>query len=150
MQPQVTDISGSMIHPGRDELGFPKPFEDPEFLETTGLIRFGLKRNTPGKWLRSSRPIGEPVVDRSHAYPLIEGRQTRSHDRISHNETRPDGTGLNRTFGRPKQIVPEAVGRPPASLPRGELAAADYSRSVGYGADFLLPVFSNYRSLIPA
>jgi len=24
----------------------------------TGLIRFGLKRNTPGKWLRSSRPIG--------------------------------------------------------------------------------------------
>ena len=33
-------------------LGFFKP------LETTGLIRFGLKRNTPGKWLRSSRPIG--------------------------------------------------------------------------------------------
>src|SRR5262249_24352099 len=25
------------------------PFEDPEFLEPTGLIRFGLKRNTPGK-----------------------------------------------------------------------------------------------------
>src|SRR5215469_6348126 len=34
-------------------LGFFKPVEDPEFLETTGLIRFGLKRNTPGKWLRS-------------------------------------------------------------------------------------------------
>jgi hypothetical protein len=44
------------IRAGR--LGFFEPFEDPEFLETTGLIRFGLKRNTPGKWLRSSRPIG--------------------------------------------------------------------------------------------
>jgi hypothetical protein len=30
-------------------LGFFNPFEDPEFLETTGLVRFGLKRNTPGK-----------------------------------------------------------------------------------------------------
>jgi hypothetical protein len=40
-----------------DRLGFFKPFEDPEFLETTGLIRSGLKRNTPGKWLRSSRPM---------------------------------------------------------------------------------------------
>jgi hypothetical protein len=37
--------------------GFFNPFEDPGFLETAGLIRFGLKRNTPGKWLRSSRPI---------------------------------------------------------------------------------------------
>ena len=36
-------------------LGFFKPPEDPEFLEATGLIRFGLKRNTPGKWLRSSQ-----------------------------------------------------------------------------------------------
>src|SRR5215472_11028664 len=43
-------------------LGFFKPFEDPEFLETTGLIRFGLKRNTPGKWLRSSSPIGRCSV----------------------------------------------------------------------------------------
>jgi len=34
------------------------PFEDPEFLETTGVIRFGPKRDTPGKWSRSSRPIG--------------------------------------------------------------------------------------------
>ena len=30
-------------------LGLFKPFEDPEFLETTGLVRFGLKRNTTGK-----------------------------------------------------------------------------------------------------
>src|SRR5215470_3584046 len=37
---------------------FFKPFEDPEFLETTGLIRFGLKRDTPGKWLRSSQRPG--------------------------------------------------------------------------------------------
>ena len=39
-------------------LGFFKPPEDPEFLEATGLIRFGLKRNTLGEWLRSSqRPV---------------------------------------------------------------------------------------------
>ena len=30
-------------------LGFFEPFENPEFLETAGLIRFGLNRNTPGK-----------------------------------------------------------------------------------------------------
>jgi hypothetical protein len=30
-------------------LGFFKPFEDPEFLETAGLIRFGLEHNTPGE-----------------------------------------------------------------------------------------------------
>src|SRR5215831_10570618 len=39
-------------------LNFFKPFEDPEFLEMTQLIRFGLKRNTPGKKLRSSRRLG--------------------------------------------------------------------------------------------
>jgi hypothetical protein len=47
-------------------LGFFKPFEDPEFLEMTGLIRFGLKRNTPGKWLRSSqRPLPGPSAPMS-------------------------------------------------------------------------------------
>jgi hypothetical protein len=57
---------------------------------------------------------------------------------------------MNRTFGRPRQIVHEVVGRPPASLPRGELAAPEYSSSVGYRAGFLLPECPNYPLLILA
>jgi hypothetical protein len=47
-------------------------------LETTGLIRFGLKRNTPGKWLRSSSPIGRRLAtgeDGVHLITLTEAVQ---------------------------------------------------------------------------
>src|SRR5215472_17025041 len=39
------------------QLGFCKPFEDPEFSETAGLMRLGLNRHTHGKCLRPSRLV---------------------------------------------------------------------------------------------